>query len=189
MKWGLKRGISIDADSGPPWYVLWCCGGISHQLLTFFRLAVAILCQSTLKSSKILTVLRQGLGKKFRLWRQAGCLLRWDILPLTQSYLEKSQVFLLHCFPLHRSRHTYNLFITSKNEATNSPIHEFKVLHKDQRGFQTPFLTVYYFLCITLKNIFHFKGLTFCSNLNSWIGEFVVSVFDVTNRLNCKKTS
>ena len=30
MKWGLKGGISIDADSGPPRYVLWCCGGIWH---------------------------------------------------------------------------------------------------------------------------------------------------------------
>ena len=28
-----------------------------------------------------------------------------------------------------------NLFVTSKNETTNSPIHEFKVLHKDQRAF------------------------------------------------------
>jgi len=47
----------------------------------------------------------------------------------------------------------YNLFVTSKNEATNSPIHEFKVLHKDQRVFQKPFLMVYYFLFKTLKNI------------------------------------
>ena len=47
----------------------------------------------------------------------------------------------------------YNLFVTSKNETTNSPIHEFKVLHKGQRAFQTPFLMVYYFLFITLKNI------------------------------------
>ena len=26
-----ERGISIDADSGPPRYVIWCCGGICHQ--------------------------------------------------------------------------------------------------------------------------------------------------------------
>ena len=38
MKWGLKRGISIDADSGPPSYVLWCCGSICHQLLTFIQI-------------------------------------------------------------------------------------------------------------------------------------------------------
>ena len=38
MKWGLKRGISIDADSGPPRYVLWCCGGICNQLLNFFNI-------------------------------------------------------------------------------------------------------------------------------------------------------
>ena len=28
-----------------------------------------------------------------------------------------------------------NLFVTSKNEFSNSPIHEFKVLHKSQRAF------------------------------------------------------
>ena len=28
-----------------------------------------------------------------------------------------------------------NLFVTSKNETMNSPIHEFKVLHKDKRAF------------------------------------------------------
>ena len=28
--------------------------------------------------------------------------------------------------------HITNLFVTSKNETTNSPIHEFKVLHKCQ---------------------------------------------------------
>ena len=37
MKWGLKGGISIDADSGPPRYVLWCCGGICHQPDTFIQ--------------------------------------------------------------------------------------------------------------------------------------------------------
>ena len=30
---------------------------------------------------------------------------------------------------------TYELFVTSKNETMNSPIHEFKVLHKGQRVF------------------------------------------------------
>ena len=38
MKWGLKGGISIEADSGPPRYVLWCCGGICHQLPNFFKI-------------------------------------------------------------------------------------------------------------------------------------------------------
>ena len=38
MKWGLKEGISIDADSGPPRYVLWCSGGICHQVLTFIQI-------------------------------------------------------------------------------------------------------------------------------------------------------
>ena len=38
MKWGLKGGISIYADSGPPRYVLWCCGCICHEVLTFFQI-------------------------------------------------------------------------------------------------------------------------------------------------------
>ena len=38
MKWGLKGGISIYADSGPPGYVLWCCIRICHQLLTFIQI-------------------------------------------------------------------------------------------------------------------------------------------------------
>ena len=38
MKWGLKGGISIYADSGPPRYVLWCCVGNCHQLLTFIQI-------------------------------------------------------------------------------------------------------------------------------------------------------
>ena len=29
----------------------------------------------------------------------------------------------------------FNLFVTSKNETTNSPIHKIKVLHKYQRAF------------------------------------------------------
>ena len=33
---------------------------------------------------------------------------------------------------------SFNLFMTSKNETTNPPIHEFKVLHKGQ-SFETPF--------------------------------------------------
>ena len=57
---------------------------------------------------------------------------------------------------------TFNLFVTSKNETTNLPIHEFKVLLKGQRAFYIPFLTVYYFLFIALKTFkalpFHFKG-------------------------------
>ena len=38
MKWGLKGGISIDADSGPPRYVLSCCGGICCQPDTFIQI-------------------------------------------------------------------------------------------------------------------------------------------------------
>ena len=38
MRWGLTGGISIYADSGPPRYVLWCCSGICHEVLTFFQI-------------------------------------------------------------------------------------------------------------------------------------------------------
>ena len=31
-------GISIDADSGPLGYVLWCCGSRSWEVLTFFQI-------------------------------------------------------------------------------------------------------------------------------------------------------
>ena len=34
----LKGGISIYADFGPPRYVLWCCGGICHEVLTFIQI-------------------------------------------------------------------------------------------------------------------------------------------------------
>ena len=32
-----KGGISIDADSGPLRYVLWCCDSICHQLFSFIQ--------------------------------------------------------------------------------------------------------------------------------------------------------
>ena len=34
----LKGGVSIDADSRPPRYVLWCCCVICHKVLTFFQI-------------------------------------------------------------------------------------------------------------------------------------------------------
>ena len=42
---------------------------------------------------------------------------------------------------------------TRNHEFTNSPIHEFKVLHRGQRAFSNLFLMVNHFLFITLKNI------------------------------------
>jgi hypothetical protein len=38
MKCGLKEVISIDADSGPPRYEIWWCGGICHQPDTFIQI-------------------------------------------------------------------------------------------------------------------------------------------------------
>ena len=34
----MKGGISIDADSGPLGYVLWCCAGRSQDFLTFVQI-------------------------------------------------------------------------------------------------------------------------------------------------------
>ena len=50
MKWVLKGGISIDADSGPPRYVLWCCGGICHQVLTFIQVGYGHTVKSDFQS-------------------------------------------------------------------------------------------------------------------------------------------
>ena len=92
---------------------------------------------------------------------------------------------------------------TSKDEITNSRIRKFKVLHAREPS-KIPGLGVLLLTYILLlKNIFALvffilKALKeFCSTLNSWIGEFVVSFFDVTNRLKyefsvvnieCRKT-
>ena len=61
-----------------------------------------------------------------------------------------------------------NLFVTSKNETTNSPIHEFKVLHKGQSLLNPLFngVLIISYLHITLKNILSL-AFTFCSTLNS----------------------
>ena len=78
----------------------------------------------------------------------------------TNLHDNKVTKFLIELLSLNKYIHirclkmlTHNLFVTKKPETTNSPIHEFKVLHKGQRAFQNPFLMVYHFLFITLKNI------------------------------------
>ena len=38
MKWGLKGGISIDINSRPFGYVLWCCGSRSQAFFTFIQI-------------------------------------------------------------------------------------------------------------------------------------------------------
>ena len=63
-----------------------------------------------------------------------------------------------------------NLFVTSKNETMNSPIHEFKVLHK---GLLKPLFSVsylkkkhfkpYFFILKALKDILkHFESVNWC---------------------------
>ena len=41
-KKGLKGGISIDADSGPPRYVLWCCDSIFHDVFISIKIGLEI---------------------------------------------------------------------------------------------------------------------------------------------------
>ena len=45
------------------------------------------------------------------------------------------------------------------NQFTNSPIHQFKVLHKGQRAFQNPFSMVYYLKKHFKPCFFILKGL------------------------------
>ena len=82
----------------------------------------------------------------------------------------------------------FNLFVTSNNETTNSPVHQFmnlKCCTKAREPFKIPFngvlFLIYYFKQHFKPCFFTLK--TFCSTINSGIGEFVVSLFDVTNRL------
>ena len=62
MKWGLKGGISIDADSGPPRYVLWCCGGMYHQPGTFIQIGSDHTVSANLKYWK-------SLNSKYENWK------------------------------------------------------------------------------------------------------------------------
>ena len=63
----------------------------------------------------------------------------------------------------------------TNNETANSPIHEFKVLHKGQRAFWNGLLVlIYYFQKTFLALLFHFKDILKHFKL-------VVSFFDVRN--------
>ena len=99
----------------------------------------------------------------------------WD--PSTNNRKDKLNI---HCSWHQKWNHEFN----------HSPIHKIKVLPwpEGQRAFKTPHLMVYYFLFITLKNIFrlvfHFKDiLPHFKFMICWILEFVVSLlfFDVMN--------
>ena len=66
----------------------------------------------------------------------------WDtrsnfpLVKLTTYFHEFSQYESIYDFFLSNMQYLFcNLFVTSKNGTTNSPIYEFKVLHKGQRAF------------------------------------------------------
>ena len=46
---------------------------------------------------------------------------------------------IIYRFKLFSKVDSNNLFVTSKNETTNLPIYELKVLHKGKNSFKTPF--------------------------------------------------
>ena len=59
----LKGGISIYADSRSPRYVLWCCSGICHRVLTFFQIG----CGHTVRNHQ--KYFYQCIGLKYlRFW-------------------------------------------------------------------------------------------------------------------------
>ena len=47
LKWCLRGGISIDTDSGPLGYVLWCCGSRSQDFFYFYSNLLWPFCAST----------------------------------------------------------------------------------------------------------------------------------------------
>ena len=82
------------------------------------------------------TLLRGNVHEKLR-WtftlydlNKDGYITKQEVLNVMVAVHELMGV---HASPLVRL--LINLFVTSKNETTNSPIHEFKVLQKGQRAF------------------------------------------------------
>ena len=97
MKWGLKGGISIDADSGPPRYVLWCSGGICHQLLTFFQIG----CGHTVVCDKISFFRFFIFFRSFHDWITRDTFMDWFI------YKNKGSLFSLLFWVLWRYFHIW----------------------------------------------------------------------------------
>ena len=102
MKWGLKGGISIYADSGPPRYVLWCCGCICHEVLTFIQIG----CGHTVGYQLIFFLL-------YFFSEEPICLTISQIRPIhapSQSLSKTSIYFYIHWQKTH---HLYvNLFLS-----------------------------------------------------------------------------
>ena len=66
---------------------------------------------------------------------ESSILLTWSSNQFRKYKFEFSCFFVSNWNKFCTSCLLFNLFETSKNETTNSPIHEFKVLHKGQRAF------------------------------------------------------
>ena len=81
----------------------------------------------------------------------------------------------------------YNLFVTSKNETRNFRFHQFTnlkccIMNSLLKHLFNGVLFLIYYIKKQFKPCL-FMLKTFCSTLNSRIGEFVLSFFDVKNRL------
>ena len=85
MKWGLKGEISIDADSGPLGYVLWCCGSIFQQLFTFIQIGSGHTCVW------FIYVLTQ---KEHTIWIKAVMCQNLRFISTSDSKVPKIQIFI-----------------------------------------------------------------------------------------------
>ena len=81
IKWGLKGGILIDADSAPLGYVLWCCGSRSWEVFTFFQIGSG----HTVPSSPNTKVVRKEQANKNLVAAQS---LFWDHLYIAYFHVK-----------------------------------------------------------------------------------------------------
>ena len=127
MKWGLKGGISIYANSGPPRYVLWCCGSICHEVLTFIQVGCG---HTVLKHITLKYNIGQEFWKEhshFRLWcfqtwsgHMQQLLLSWGN---QISYLFLKQIFILN--KDYRYTKAKSLLILCDRNSTSNPKYTF----------------------------------------------------------------
>ena len=163
MKWGLKGGISIYADSGPPRYVLWCCGGICHELLTFIKIGCGhtVALPSKIHSIFLESSCQADMKTRFKWWKyfllysktaetyRVRC--RWRILNLLSCLrLENTLLLTMSHFPWFSRRNR------TKKEQKNQlwTLSCTQVLEgKEMNGFRCPFFFFSFWRPATLLKI------------------------------------
>ena len=92
----MKGGISIYAGFGPPRYVLWCCGGICHELLTFFQIG----CGHTVQKWFIwITIFSAWFGKWHIILSTIGWYQFSFISFITHMNLRSSELNITYLYP------------------------------------------------------------------------------------------